>query len=140
MIVRSEQLVDRKAMHGVHAGSFPTSSEARLVDALRTANGVGLGPVAVLPACRQRGYADRLIREGLARCLKAGYGFVVVLGDPAYYGRFDFVAADSWDLHDEYGGGKAFQAIELRPDSIPASGGLVRYAPAFAALSGDQPG
>ena len=110
--------------------------------------GVGLAPVAVLPAYRGRGIAARLVREGLAACAAMGVRFVVVLGEPAYYSRFGFVAARRWGLRDEYGGGDAFQALELQAGSLSAlepragspSGGdgdrnrLVRYAPEFGAL------
>jgi len=98
------------------------------------ARGVGLAPVATLPDFRRRGIADRLIREGLALCKQRGYGFVVVLGSPAHYGRFGFTAASGWGLIDEYGGGEAFQAQELLPAAIPAGGGRVQYAPEFAAF------
>ena len=110
--------------------------------------GVGLAPVAVLPAYRRRGVAARLVRDGLAACAAMGFRFVVVLGDPAYYGRFGFVPARRWGLRDEYGGGDAFQALELQEGSLSAlelqagslSGDaadrhrLVRYAPEFGAL------
>jgi hypothetical protein len=42
--------------------------------------------------------------------------------------------AGGWGLRDEYGGGEAFQALELRPGSIPPAGGVVRYAPQFAVV------
>jgi putative acetyltransferase len=64
-------------------------------------------------------------------CEEAGCGFVVVLGDPAYYRRFGFRPARSFGLSDEYGGGDAFQALELREGAIPPGGGVVRYAPEF---------
>ena len=160
---RFETAADEAAIHAVHTASFPTRLEADLVDALRhagrlmislvavehgevvghvafspvtvagTTDGVGLAPVAVLLNFRRRGIAARLIREGLAECTRRNHGFVVVLGDPRYYGRFGFTPARGWGLHDEYGGGDAFQALELRPGAIPAAGGLVRYAPEFAA-------
>jgi putative acetyltransferase len=160
--VRPEEPADHRAIHAVHAASFPTVSEARLVDALRSAgrlcvslvaveqdevvghvafspvnvlgatDGVGLAPVAVLQAFRRCGIAEQLIREGLALCEQWGHGFVVVLGDPRYYRRFGFAPARRWGLRDEYGGGEAFQALELRPGAIPAGGELVRYAPEFA--------
>jgi putative acetyltransferase len=162
--IRSEETGDRDAIHRIHAASFPTDAEARLVDALRAAghltvslvamqedeivghvafspvslagaaNGVGLAPVAVLPAFRRRGIAQELIRQGLAACQGVNQAFVVVLGEPAYYRRFGFQPASRWTLSDEYGGGDAFQAMELQPGAIPASGGLVRYAPEFAAV------
>lgn len=97
------------------------------------ADGIGLAPVAVLPAFRRRGIADRLIRMGLERCGEQGFGFVVVLGEPEYYGRFGFRPASDWGLSDEYGGGDAFQALELRPGAIPRGAGVVRYAPEFPA-------
>jgi putative acetyltransferase len=164
--IRSEEPADNGAIHAVHTASFPTVGEAQLVDALRAArrlcvslvaverrdvvghvafspvsvlgatDGVGLAPVAVLPAFRRRGIAEQLIREGLAVCKRLNHGFVVVLGDPSYYRRFGFVPATRWALRDEYGGGDAFQALELRPGGIPAGGGVVRYAPEFAAVAG----
>ena len=92
--IRAEQPADHGPIRAVHTASFPTPGEARLVDALReagrlpvslvaresgqvvghvafspvtlagTTDGIGLAPVAVLPAFRRRGIADRLIREG----------------------------------------------------------------------------
>jgi putative acetyltransferase len=164
--IRAEAPGDIDDVHHVHAVSFPTSLEAKLVDALRDAGrfrvslvaeesgavvghvafspvlvqgsteGVGLGPVAVLPDFRRRGIADQLIRAGLAECSRLQVGFVVVLGDPHYYRRFGFLPATQWELSDEYGGGDAFQAMELGPGTIPRNGGVVRYAPEFSMVSG----
>src|SRR5688500_14594288 len=52
------------------------------------ATGLGLAPLAVLPAYQNRGVGSALIRAGLARCREIDCPFVVVLGEPAYYGRF----------------------------------------------------
>jgi putative acetyltransferase len=164
--IRVEAPGDIDDIHHVHAVSFPTSLEAKLVDALRDAgrlrislvaeeggavvghvafspvtvegsgNGAGLGPVAVLPDFRRRGIADKLIRAGLAECGRWQFGFVVVLGDPHYYRRFGFLPAAQWKLSDEYGGGDAFQAMELGAGIIPRSGGIVRYAPEFSMVDG----
>lgn len=97
-------------------------------------DGVGLAPVAVLPAFRRRGIAEQLIGQGLAACARSGCGFVVVLGDPHYYSRFGFIHASTWGLRDEYDGAEAFQTLELRRGSISPGGGVVRYGPEFAAL------
>ncbi|MFO0953833.1 MAG: N-acetyltransferase [Isosphaeraceae bacterium] len=107
-----------------------------------TAVGEGLAPVAVLPGYRRRGVAERLVREGLSACERAGVGFVVVLGDPAYYARFGFAPGSRWGLVDEYGGGEAFQAVELKPGAIPSGATplLVRYAPEFAVFGEPPPG
>jgi putative acetyltransferase len=157
--IRFEAPADQAAIRAVHASAFPTMHEADIVDALRragrltlslvtvengavvghiafspvtlagTIDGLGLAPVAVLPAFQRRGIAARLIRAGLDVCARQRHGFVVVLGDPRYYARFGFTPARTWGLRDAYGGGDAFQALELRPGAIPAAGGLVRYAP-----------
>jgi putative acetyltransferase len=107
-------------------------SPVRLEGAAAVTGGVGLAPLAVAAAVRRQGIGAQLVREGLADCVRAGYGFVVVLGSPAYYGRFGFAPASRWGLADEYQGGAAFQALELRPGAIPAGARLVRYAPEFA--------
>jgi putative acetyltransferase len=52
----------------------------------------GLGPLAVLPAWQRQGVGARLVREALAMLRAQGAGGCVVLGEPAYYGRFGFVA------------------------------------------------
>jgi putative acetyltransferase len=50
----------------------------------------GLGPVSVLPGLQRRGIGTALIQEGLARLRATGAAGVVLVGDPAYYGRFGF--------------------------------------------------
>lgn len=96
--------------------------------------GAGLAPLAVLPSHRRRGVGSALVRAGLQACRDAGLGWAVVLGEPHYYGRFGFRAAPALGLTDEYGGGDAFQAVELTPGSLPIDAGLVRYAPEFSSL------
>jgi len=168
MIVRPEGPDDRTAIHSLHAAAFASAGEARLVDALRSAEklavslvahtdgrvvghvalspvqcdgktiGLGLAPVAVLPEYRRRGIARLLIESALGVCRERNVGLVVVLGEPAYYARFGFKPAEAFGLADEYGGGDAFQGLELLPGTIPAGGGLVRYASEFAILDGDD--
>ena len=97
-----------------------------------TTGALGLAPVGVLPAFQGRGIGSRLIEEGLAQARGLRVPFVVLLGEPAYYARFGFIAASAFGLRDEYGGGPAFQVIELVEGTMPADGGLVQYAPEFA--------
>ncbi|WP_312018215.1 GNAT family N-acetyltransferase [Bradyrhizobium semiaridum] len=52
----------------------------------------GLGPVSVAPDVQRHGVGSALIREGLARLATLDADGSVVLGDPAYYGRFGFVS------------------------------------------------
>jgi putative acetyltransferase len=52
----------------------------------------GLGPISVLPPHQGRGVGTRLMREALRILREKGAAGCVVLGDPAYYGRFGFLA------------------------------------------------
>jgi len=164
VVIRTEESSDLDAIADVHRACFPTDGEARLVDALRAAGrltislvavagdavvghvafspvttadgqtGLGLGPIGVLESHRCQGIGDGLVRTGLLACKTADYAWAVVLGDPAYYGRFGFEPASTFGFSDEFGGGEHFQAIELAPGGLPTGAGLVRYAPEFNAL------
>lgn len=162
--IRPERPGDAAAIYAIHAASFPTDAEAKLVDLLRVAGrmqaslvaeidgviighiafspvtasdsapGAGLAPIAVAAAHRRHGVAADLVRAGLEACRADGLGWSVVLGEPAYYSRFGFRPAPDFGLTDEYGGGEAFQVVELILGAMPVGAGLVRYAPEFASL------
>lgn len=51
---------------------------------------IGLGPVSAAPDRQREGIGSALIRDGLSRMKRAGHMGCVLLGDPAYYGRFGF--------------------------------------------------
>lgn len=97
-------------------------------------DGVGLAPVAVLPAHHRRGVGGRLIRAGLQAVTRTGMACCVVLGAPAYYQRFGFRRASEVDLGNEYGVDEEFMVIELRPGGLAGKRGMVRYCSEFAAL------
>ena len=136
---------------------YSNQTEAKIVEALRTAealtislvavqdgevvghvafspvriNGVandwhGLGPVSVRPEQQGGGIGQALIRDGLHRLKSAGAAGCVVLGDPAYYGRFGF----QHDPELYYGDAppKYFQRLTL--SGAPPKG-EVTYHPGF---------
>jgi putative acetyltransferase len=90
----------------------------------------GLGPVSVRPDRQRSGIGQALIREGLQRLKSRKAAGCVVLGDPAYYGRFGFEADP--DLH--YGDAPPvyFQRIILEG---PPPKGEVRFHRGFDASS-----
>ena len=49
-----------------------------------------LGPVAVLPSDRGKGYARALIWNGLEEGKRLGYGIVLLVGDEPYYAKSGF--------------------------------------------------
>ncbi len=159
-IVRQETPDDYNAVRKVVTSAFKTDLEARLVDALRVngraalslvaeqeseivghilfspvttsppakPKGLGLDPVAVAPLHQNRGVGSALIREGLRLC---PCDYVVVLGNPGYYGRFGFQKASQFGLQNEYGADDAFMVLELSPGALQRVSGLVQYAPEF---------
>lgn len=86
----------------------------------------GLGPVSVWPDRQRQGIGSALIREGLKRLQARGASGCVLLGDPAYYGRFGFRC----DRRLTYAGAPEayFQCLAFSP-TVPE--GPVRYHRAF---------
>ncbi len=52
----------------------------------------GLGPISVTPEHQGRGVGSQLMREALRILRERGAGGCVLVGEPAYYGRFGFRA------------------------------------------------
>lgn len=157
--IRAATPADHAGIDALLRAAFPSDAEARLVRALRDegaarvelvagagggidghvvfsalkspTGAVALAPVAVAEASRRRGVANRLIREGLARARADSASLAVVLGDPAYYGRFGFTAETAAGFACVYAG-PYLMALALAGDA-PSSGDLV-YADAFATL------
>lgn len=88
---------------------------------------VALAPLAVEPTFHGTGIGGALVREGHRRLKEAGEKFSVVLGDPAYYGRFGYSHERARKFDSEYQG-EALQALAW--GEAPESGRLV-YAAAF---------
>ncbi|MGH3839246.1 MAG: GNAT family N-acetyltransferase [Pseudonocardiaceae bacterium] len=96
---------------------------------------IGLGPLGVIPAYQRRGVGQALMHAVLAAADALDEPAVALLGEPAYYSRFGFVAGATlgvlppvpeWD-----------QYFQVRPlnawdDSLQ---GTFRYARAFDRLS-----
>jgi putative acetyltransferase len=98
--------------------------------------GAGLAPLAVRPTFQRRGIGAMLVRAALERALRAGYGFVCLLGDPAYYTRFGFRPAAALGLASEFDAPpEAFLALELVPGALAGVAGTVRYLPEFAEIA-----
>lgn len=85
----------------------------------------GIGPVAVRPGRQSQGIGSALMRAALARLRAEGAQGAVLVGDPAYYGRFGFAA----DPRIVVPGIPAGYVLAL-PFAEPAHG-RVRYHPAF---------
>jgi putative acetyltransferase len=89
----------------------------------------GLAPIGVVPPQQRKGIGGALIRDGLARLKDRAERLVFVLGDPAYYRRFDFTVMEGFVSRYT---GPYFQALMLAPDA--PKGGRVSYPSAFDGL------
>jgi len=95
---------------------------------------LSLAPLAVLPPYTGRGIASALTAQALAEADRRDEPFVFVLGSPAFYARFGFVAAIDYDIESPYGGaGRAFQ-VRPRPNGPTPVAGTVFYPRMFEQL------
>ena len=118
------------------AGDGPGGASPSPGSSTRMANlaGMGLAPMAVLPAHQRLGIGSMLVREGLARMRRGGEPFVVVLGHHAFYPRFGFERASKfgitcpWEVPDE-----SFMLLAIDASALPSAGGTAYYRPEFDA-------
>ena len=107
-------------------------SRARVGD--DTASAVGLGPIGVLEDAPGRGCRIGVDDAVLGAADALGYGVVVLLGSPAFYARFGFVAADTLSITaPDPAWGEHFQARTLTGYQ-PTQAGAFEYAPAFSRI------
>ncbi len=168
-MIRPPRPSDAAAIGGLLRAAFGGPAEADLVAALRRdgdvaielvaeADGIiaghvlfsqmtvgdvaalALAPLAVLPARQRQGLGAALTRAGLARAAARPEGWCLVLGDPAYYTRFGFVAREAADVTGTpWAGHPAFQALRLRAEAPPLTGRAC-YARAFGLLPSERKG
>jgi predicted N-acetyltransferase YhbS len=85
-----------------------------------------LGPLAVDPQHRNRGIGSALMRRAVARARLAGHRAIILVGDAAYYSRFDFASAQTGAL---WMPGRfdrdRLLALELSPAALAGARGLI---------------
>ncbi|WP_269930923.1 GNAT family N-acetyltransferase [Aminobacter sp. HY435] len=93
----------------------------------KTVPAVALAPLAVEPDFHGTGIGGALVREAHIRLKDAGETLAVVLGDPAYYGRFGYSHERAAQFESDY----QCDALQAQAwGDAPATGKLV-YASAF---------
>jgi predicted N-acetyltransferase YhbS len=90
----------------------------------------GLGPLAVLPEVQRRGIGSQLMQRCLADLQAVGAQGCLLVGDPAYYGRFGFHAEPALVLRDV-----PPQYFQARSFGGPLPAGEVAFDPAFGATA-----
>jgi len=121
-------LVDELRRAGLHLASFVSTEEGRIVAHalfsrvhVEAAEGlepaVALGPTAVLPEYQRMGHGGAVIGAGLESVRAGAERLVLVLGDPAYYGRFGFDSAVAASITAPWSG-RSWMGMVLHGDSI----------------------
>lgn len=97
---------------------------------IRTAKGeidniISFGPLNVAPGCQKRGLGAALVRHTINLASERGYEAILIYGDPLYYSRFGFIAAEQFGIRtkDAYFS-PALQALELIQGSLSSAEGL----------------
>jgi putative acetyltransferase len=90
----------------------------------------GLGPISVFPPCQRSGIGSALIERGLADLRARQAAGCVLLGEPAYYGRFGFRQARSLRLE-----GVPPEYFLVLPLAGEEPSGAVAYHPGFSATA-----
>lgn len=95
--------------------------------------GMGLAPMAVLPAYQRKGIGSQLVRYGLKHLRQSGCPFVIVLGHSGYYPRFGFEVASKYRLLCQWDGvpDEAFMVAVADLNALPKVGGVARYRVEF---------
>jgi putative acetyltransferase len=93
---------------------------------------LGLGPLGVCPGAQGRGIGSALMYAVLGAAQAGDETLVGLLGEPAYYGRFGFVAATDLGIAaPDPAWGRYFQVLAL---ADPPPTGTFRYATPFDEL------
>ena len=120
--------------HRDHAKSVVFAT-GHLQDNSINLNWQGLAPLCVKKEYQKQGIAQTLVKEGLETLAELGYPVSVVLGDPAYYQRFGFESAKTynmnckWEVPEE-----AFMIKACSPEFLEGKAGLIEYCPEFDLL------
>lgn len=155
-MIREAAPADLPAICALHRAAFGGEPEAELVERLHTAGGarlswlveetgqivshvlfsglvqpigwLALAPVATAQSHRRQGHASALIRQAIEVLRPDGWHGIVVLGDPAFYGRFGFETAPDALISDFPR--PALQTLSFGPQAI----GPLQYPSAFDGL------
>ena len=95
--------------------------------------GMGLAPMAVLPARQRQGIGSMLVQTGIDVIRKRNCPFIIVLGHPEYYPRFGFVPASQHALSSQWDGipDEAFMVLILDEAAMAEVSGTASYRDEF---------
>jgi putative acetyltransferase len=106
-------------------------SRLHIIEGDKQSDAVALAPLAVDPDFQRQGIGSALIATAHQRLQAAGENLSVVLGDPAYYGRFGYQHARAESFGSDY----QCDALQALAWGEAPRAGMLTYAAAFGRLS-----
>ncbi|MDH9159930.1 GNAT family N-acetyltransferase [Staphylococcus succinus] len=77
-------------------------SEIEIINDKRSYIALALAPLSVIPEYRNMGLGKALIQAAEERVKAQDYTTIIVLGDPEYYGKFDYKEAAQFDIYSPF--------------------------------------
>ena len=93
---------------------------------------LSFGPLAVLPDYQHQGIGSALIERTKELATQMGYTAILIFGNPEYYQRFGFKAAENYRIGTAWNTyADALLALELVPNALANAAGVFIEDPAF---------
>ena len=93
---------------------------------------LSFGPLAVLPNYQHQGIGSALIERTKELATQMGYTAILIFGNPEYYQRFGFKAAENYRIGTAWNTyADALLALELVPNALANAAGMFIEDPAF---------
>lgn len=106
-------------LDGKIVGNIVYTRASLVEDGGRSHEVLCFGPLSVLPAYQNRGVGSALVEASKLAAKALGYRAILIYGDPEYYSRFGFVAAETYQIGSaEHQYAPALQALELVPGAL----------------------
>lgn len=106
-------------LDGKIVGNIVYTRASLVEDGGRSHEVISFGPLSVLPAYQKRGVGSALVETSKLAAAALGFRAIFIYGDPEYYSRFGFLAAETYQIgNTEHQYASALQALELVPGAL----------------------